>query len=154
MAEEFGGDVLLFDTQDGAEITIFNGLISMDKGFNSAVYLSLFGGDKDDTGEVVNNNTWWGNKIQNISENEKLVSRFQAFITSVPLISKNVKLAEGKVIQDLQWMIDDGIADSIEAEIQVVGRKDINLKIVIAKFGEVIEAGNYSLQWGAMKNGI
>lgn len=154
MAEEFGGDVLLFDTQDGAEITIFNGLISMDKGFNSAVYLSLFGGDKDDTGEVVNNNTWWGNKIQNISENEKLVSRFQAFITSVPLTSKNVKLAEGKVIQDLQWMIDDGIADSIEAEIQVVGRKDINLKIVIAKFGEVIEAGNYSLQWGAMKNGI
>lgn len=154
MAEEFGGDVLLFDTQDGAEITIFNGLISMDKGFNSAVYLSLFGGDKDDTGEVVNNNTWWGNKIQNISENEKLVSRFQSFITSVPLTSKNVKLAEGKVIQDLQWMIDDGIADSIEAEIQVVGRKDINLKIVIAKFGEVIEAGNYSLQWGAMKDGI
>lgn len=154
MAEEFGGDVLLFDAQDGAEISIINGLITMDKGFNSAVYLSLFGGDKDDTGEVVNNNTWWGNKIQNISGNEKLVSRFQAFITSVPLITKNVELAEHKVKQDLQWMIDDGIADSIEAEIQVVGRKDINLKIVIAKYGEVIEAGNYSLQWGAMKNGI
>lgn len=154
MVEEFGSDVLLFDAQDGAEISINNGLITMDKGFNSAVYLSLFGGDKDDTGEVVNNNTWWGNKIQNISENEKLVSRFQAFITSVPLITKNVKLAEHKVKQDLQWMIDDGIADSIEAEIQVVSRKDINLKILIAKFGEVIEAGNYSLQWGAMKNGI
>ena len=113
-----------------------------------------FGSDKDDTGEVVNNNTWWGNKLQNISENEKLVSRFQAFINSVPLISKNIRLAEEKALQDLQWMIDDGIADSIEAVITVVNRKEINLKIDITKFGEVIEAGNYSLQWGAMKDGI
>lgn len=154
MVEEFGGDVLLLDTNDGAELTIVNGLVQLDTGFNSAVYLSLFGGDKDDTGEVVNNNTWWGNKLQNISENEKLVSRFQAFINSVPLISKNIRLAEEKALQDLQWMIDDGIADSIEAVITVINRKEINLKIDITKFGEVIEAGNYSLQWGAMKDGI
>ena len=154
MVEEFGGDVLLLDTNDGADLTIVNRLVQLDTGFYSAVYLSLFGGDKDDTGEVVNNNTWWGNKLQNISENEKLVSRFQAFINSVPLISKNIRLAEEKALQDLQWMIDDGIADSIEAVITVINRKEINLKIDITKFGEVIEAGNYSLQWGAMKDGI
>ena len=154
MAEELGGDVLIFDSIDGADISVINGLVTMDNGFNSAVYLSLFGGDEDDTGEVVNNNTWWGNKLQNMSENEKLVSRFQAFIKSVPLTSKNILLAEEKVEQDLQWMVDDGIADSIESVISVVGKKEINLTITVSKYGEVIEAGNYSLQWGAMKDGI
>lgn len=154
MTEEFGGDVLLYDTEDGADISVVNGLVMCDEGFRTAVYLSLFGGNKDDSGEVVNNSTWWGNKLQNISENEKIVSKFQAYIISVPLTSKNISIAEDKVKQDLNWMLEDGIADAITVSISAVGLKEIELNVVIGKSGDIIEAGNYSLQWGAMKDGI
>lgn len=154
MAEEFGGDVYIYDTDDGAEISIVNGLIMPDKGFRSAIYLSLFGGNKEDTGEVANNNSWWGNKLDNLSENEKYISRFQAFISSVPMTSKNISLAEEKIKQDLQWFIDDEIAESISVEIKAVDKKRIDIEIVISKAGEIIESGKFGLQWGNMKDGI
>lgn len=64
MTEEFGGDVLLFDTEDGGEISVINGLVIADGGFNTAVYLSLFGGNKDDGGEVASGDTWWGTGLK------------------------------------------------------------------------------------------
>lgn len=154
MSEEFGGDVLLYDTLDGAEIEIKNGLVMADEGFRTAVYLSLFGGNSDDTGEVVNNKTWWGNCLEGLSGNEKLVGRFAAFVRSVPMSSKNIALAESKARQDLQWFLDDGIADSVEVEITSGEKNKINLSVKIGKAGEILEAGNYSMQWESMKNGI
>lgn len=154
MLEEFGGDVYVYDTDDGAEINIVNGLIMPDMGFRTAVYISLFGGNKEDNGEVVTNETWWGNKFENLSENEKYVSRFQAFINSVPMTSKNISLAEEKIKQDLQWFIDDQIAESVDVDIKVIDKKRIDVKIVITKAGEIIESGNYGVQWGNMKDGI
>lgn len=154
MAEEFGGDVYLYDTDNGAEISVVNGLIIPDKGFRSAVYLSLFGGNKEDTGEVINVQTWWGNNIESNFENEKLVSRFQSFINSVPMTSKNLTIAEEKVQEDLKWFIDDGIADTVDVNITEVNRKQIEVKIVISKAGQLIESGIFGLQWGSMKDGI
>lgn len=154
MTEEFGGDVLVYDTDDGAEISIINGLVMPDEGFRTAVYLSLFGGNKEDTGEVINTQTWWGNKLQNTAENEKYVSRFQAFISSVPMTTKNIELAEEKIRQDLQWFIDNQIADSVDVEIKVIDKKRIEIEIVITKAGQIIESGTYGMQWGNMKNGI
>lgn len=154
MREEFGGDVYLYDTQDGSEIEIKNGLVMADEGFRTAVYLSLFGGNSDDTGEVINNETWWGNCLDNLSENEKLIGRFDAYVKSVPMTSRNIVVAEEKAKQDLQWIIDDGIADSVEVEITSGEKNKINLSVKIGKAGEILEAGNYSLQWESMKNGI
>lgn len=154
MSEEFGGDVLLYDTLDGAEIEIKNGLIMADEGFRTAVYLSLFGGNKDDTGEVINNKTWWGNCLDDVPENEKLVSRFIAFIRREPMTIKNMVLAESKARQDLQWFLDDGIADSVDVEINSTEKNRINMSVKIGKAGEILEAGNYSMQWESMKNGI
>lgn len=154
MFGEFGGDVLLYDTLDGAEIEIENELVMSDEGFRTAVYLSLFGGNSDDTGEVVNNKTWWGNCLDGVLESEKLVGRFVAFVRSVPMSSKNIALAESKAWQDLQWFLDDGIADSVEVEITSGEKNKINLSVEIEKDGEILETGNYSLQWDGMKNGI
>lgn len=154
MAEDFGGDVYLYDTEDGPELNIVNGLIQGDKAFRTAVYLSLFGGNKDDTGEVINDYTWWGNKLVETMENQKLVSRFQAFINSVPLTAKNLSIAEEKAQLDLKWFIDEGIADSVQVNISENGRKRIDVEIVISKSGNVIDSTVFGLQWGEMKNGV
>lgn len=154
MTEEFGGDVLIFDTEDGGEISVINGLVIPDGGFRTAVFLSLFGGNKNDGGEVISGETWWGNKLEGVSENEKLVSRFMAFIRSVPLSSKNLKIAQDKAEEDLKWFLDDGIADSVEVKLLDEGNNRIQLNVRIEKSGQIIESGKYALQWEAMKNGV
>lgn len=154
MSEDFGGDVWIYDTLDGAEIEIRNGLVMADGGFRTAVYLSLFGGNSDDAGEVIDNKTWWGNCLEGISEDEKLVGRFQAFIKSAPLTSRNLPLAEEKARQDLQWLIDDGMADLVEVEISSPEKNKIQMDVKIGKAGEILESGGFSLQWESMKHGI
>ena len=76
MSDVFEGDVLLFDTDDGGEISVVNGLVIADRKFSTAAYLSLFGGNVEDGGRVDNNKTWWGNRFAETSEKEKIVSRF------------------------------------------------------------------------------
>lgn len=154
MSEEFCGDVLLADSVDGSEISIANGLILPDEGFRTAVYLSLFGGNEEDSGAVVNSETWWGNLFENISSDEKLVSKFVNFIKTNSLSSKNIQIAEVKAAEDLQWLIDDGAADAVDCSISVVERNRIDLKIVISKSGKIVEDGNFGVQWEAMKDGI
>lgn len=152
--EDFGGDVLLADSLDGAELVIQNGLIMDDKGLKNAVYLSILGGNSDDAGEGMANKTWWGNLIPGQAENEKLISRFQAFIRSEPLTSKNLQVAEEKIKQDLQWLIDAGYVDEIVVDIRATGLKCIIVKIDLLKQEALLDSGSYSVLWENIKNGI
>lgn len=147
MSEEFAGDILLEDTENGGQISVINGLIMPDKRFTTAAFLSLFGGNYDDMGRVDNNKTWWGNRFNNTPENEKIVSRFQSITKQLPLNVKNINLAEQAAKDDLNWMIQENIADEISVDITAESKTRINLVIVIKKDGSLIDKGNWSLQW-------
>jgi phage gp46-like protein len=144
----FEGDALLFETVDGGELAIENGLFVSDTRFSSAVYLSLLGGNQDDPGKVENNKTWWGNRLDSVTKNEKLVSRFQAIITGLPMTVKNIREAEAAAELDLQWFKDEKIADEINATIKSTGKHEFNLTIEILEDITTIFENTYSLQWG------
>lgn len=154
MSDVFEGDVFLFDTDDGGEISVVNGLVISDRKFSTAAYLSLFGGNVEDGGRVDNNKTWWGNRFAETSEKEKIVSRFQAIIKSLPLTTKNILLAEQAAKEDLAWMVDEGIADEIITDIKVVDRFRCELEVIIRKDGELIEKSSYKVNWEEAVNGI
>ncbi|MCQ2087897.1 MAG: phage GP46 family protein [Bacilli bacterium] len=147
MSEEFAGDVLLLDTENGGQISVINGLIMPDKRFTTSVFLSLFGGNNNDSGRVDNNKTWWGNRFNNTSEVEKLVSRFQSITKTLPLTVKNINLAQQAAKDDLSWMIQEGIADDITVDIKAVNKSKIELNVVVIKDGTLIDKGNWTLQW-------
>lgn len=144
----FEGDALLFETVDGGELAIENGLFVSDTRFSSAVYLSLLGGNQDDPGKVENNKTWWGNRLDSVTKNEKLVSRFQAIITGLPMTVKNIREVETAAETDLQWFKDEKIADEITATIKCTGKHEFNLIIEILKDTRTVFENIYSLQWG------
>lgn len=152
--EEFEGDVLVNDSADGGELTIVNGLVMPDRGFSTAMYLSLFGGNYEDSGKVDNSSTWWGNRFNETKENEKMISRFQSFIRSKPLTSKNLNLASDYVEKDIEWMKELGICDDVEVNISSAGNNRINIELVISKSGELIEKGNFTANWEAINNGV
>ena len=88
--QKFEGDLLLYDTPDGGDIRITEGFIASDRTFGTAVYLSLFGGNKEDNGRVRNRRTWWGNTLRGVNENQRLVSRLQAVIFGLPMTTMNI----------------------------------------------------------------
>jgi len=145
---DFEGDLLLIDTPDGGDIVIDNGLMKPDINFSTAVYLSLFGGNEDDNGKVKNKKEYWGNCLKDISHNVKLRSRFQNIIFGYPMTVKNIKEAEKAAEKDLEWFIDEKIADEIIINGRAIGIKNFELEVKILKDVLTIFENKYQLLWG------
>ena len=149
MNQNFEGDLMLVETLDGGDVQIENGLLVSDKQFSTAVYLSLFGGNSTDNGKGNNNNQFWGNVLRDTRESEKLRSRFQYVTTGLPMSVKNIKEAEKAAAMDLQWFIDEKIADVINVYGYSTGKNRFNLKVEILKDKNNIFENEYFLLWGA-----
>ena len=143
----FEGDLLLEDSPDFGEIKIINGIILSDRSFNTAVYLSLFGGNKEDSGKVKNNKTWWGNTLPGITESEKMISRFQHIVLGLPMTSRNIQKAEDAAVKDLEWMVAEGMAGKINASGNAMGKNKFELKIEIIAEGVTIYDNTFSMLW-------
>jgi phage gp46-like protein len=146
--QNFEGDLLLYETNDGGDTSIENGLFISDKQFSTAAYLSLFGGNKTDNGKVNNTDEYWGNYLNDITESEKLRSRFQYITTGLPMSVKNIKEAEKAAIMDLQWFIKENIADEVTAYGQAIGKNRFKLIIEILKDKNTLFKNEYFLLWG------
>jgi phage gp46-like protein len=145
--QTFEGDLLLEDTPDGGDIRIENDLFVSDRSFNTSVYLSLFGGNKDDNGKVRNNRTWWGNTLEGTAENENLISRFQAIIFGLPMTTKNIQEAETAASLDLKWLIKEGAADKIITTGRATGHNRFALTVQIRSGGKSIYENTFPLFW-------
>jgi phage gp46-like protein len=150
---EFMGDLLLIETPDGGDFVLTDGMLEADQAFGTAFYLSLFGGNKADSGKVKNKNTWWGNTLAGVTEKEKVISRFQNVITGLPMTVKNIKAAEEAARQDLKWAIDEEIADEINVTSKTEGEKRFCLYVQALKSGKLVYQSNYGVLWGAGING-
>lgn len=131
-------DVLLRQTNDGGDITLQGGLVLMAEGLETAAFLSMFGGNEDDPGETDTTRQWWGNLLE--AEPERAYrSETQYLVKSLPAVPLNLRRIEQAASRDLQWMLDTGLAQSIdvEATIPAVNRVRIGLVIVTATGQEV-----------------
>lgn len=144
---DFEGDVLLIETPDGGDIVLEDGYIKACKDFSTAVYLSLFGGNKDDAGTVKNRHTWWANTLKETPEDEKMVSRFQAIITGLPLSIKNIRKAETAALLDLEWLKHDGAVDEIIADGKTKGKNSFVLRIEIKSKRQKLYEKEFALLW-------
>lgn len=89
-------DVLLFQSPDDGEITVANGQVKLTDGTETAVYLSLFGGNHDGS-------DWWGNTLENQPE-RKLQSETQRLLETLSLTTANMQRIADAVALDLSWM--------------------------------------------------
>jgi phage gp46-like protein len=146
-ARDFEGDLMLSDTPDGGEIVIDEGLFVSGLSFETAVYLSLFGGNKEDAGRVKNAFEWWGNTIRGTPEAEKMTSRFQAVIMGLPMTIKNIAECEEAALLDLAWLKAEGAVDEIIADGRVGGKNRFYFTVELKASGESIWKNKFSLFW-------
>jgi phage gp46-like protein len=96
-------DVLLHQTPDNGEIDINGGAVAMTDGLETALYLSLFGGNVDDAGGQDLANTWWGNRSEQ-DPAQRYRSETQHLLGTLPATSGNLRRIQDAAQRDLQWL--------------------------------------------------
>ena len=146
MTNNLEGDVLLFNAAPAGEMNFVNGQPDMTQGFDSALYLCLFGGNVLDDGLENNKNTWWAN--YNIDQSHKrYVSRLQNLIRGLPLVTGNLRRIEEAAKADLQGFIVEKIAAKVEASATIPQLNFCELVISItSQEGEISET-RFMLNW-------
>lgn len=126
-------DVLLTHTPDGGEITIENGRVALTNGIETAVYLSLFGGNEEDSGAQGDDRIqWWGNLTE--TDPARIYrSETQHLLRSIPAIPANLRRIEGAVGRDLAWMAGDVVAAAnVTASMPGLNRIHIDIQLELA----------------------
>ena len=150
----FQGDVLLLSTPDGGDLKIENNFVVGTGGFETATYLTLFGGNKEDNGTSATiKKSWWGNQLDNNEPNKKLSSRTQNFMLSNPATPGNLTKIIENANLDMAWFIDEGICDTIEIQGRIPEPDKLELSIRSLKNGDLVADFKFIENWKAAESG-
>lgn len=121
-------DVLMYHTPEGGEITLSGGEPLYTDGIETAVFLSLFGGQaEDDATDATKHRQWWGN-WEEPDPARRYRSATQALLRGLPAIPANLRRVEDAVVADLQWLITSGLATSVSASARMPAAKRIEIR--------------------------
>lgn len=123
-------DVRLYQINDDGEIDMVAGQFVMSDGLETAVYLSLFGGNDEDSGlEADDLRQWWGN-LEEPDLTRRYRSETQFLLESLPLVPANLRRVEDAAGRDLAWMV-GGVASSVEVTASVPALNTIRVAIAL-----------------------
>lgn len=123
-------DVLLRLENDGGEIQYVNGQAVMSDGLETAVTLSLFGGNEDDDGsEATKSKQWWGN-LSERTESRMYRSETQALLRALPATAANLRRLEDAANRDLAWMLDE-VADALSVQASIPKLNAVTIEVSI-----------------------
>jgi len=145
----FEGDILLFQTPDGGNISYIDGQPEMTGGFASAAFLSLFGGNERDDGTDGNQFSWWGNLLEN-DRDYKYISETQNLLLGLPITAQSLRRIEQAAERDLEWFLNKNIANSVSVTLSMPDINSINFDITVKAEGRE-ESFSFVLNWRAMQ---
>lgn len=141
-------DVALFHAPDGGNIESINGVVTMDDTLATAVYLSLFGGNEQDSGSDGDKpREWWGNK-EEPDASARYRSETQYLLNTLPLVPASLKRFQDGANRDLAWLQDEELATFIAVTARMPGMNTVALDIAIEVNG--VKFGN-TFSWSSKK---
>lgn len=108
-------DLLMIEQGDGGELTFTGGDIASDNGIYTSVYLSLFSGG------------CWANLFSSDVDTDRAFAT-ALFTTITPNALRTIE-SEAKLA--LEWLIEDGVAQSVEVEAISPQHNRINITITV-----------------------
>lgn len=126
-------DVLLIHEADGGNVEVVGGRMTMTDGIETALELSLFGGnERDDGGAATEHLEWWFNKTVSDSS-RKLRSRTQALLRSIPLVPANLPRIEDAAAADVAWFVEGNFATfvGVSASLPALNKVTIAVRIEV-----------------------
>jgi phage gp46-like protein len=130
-------DVRLYQKNgDGGEIEVVGGQIGLDEGLETAVFLSLFGGNDDDAGiDATKALQWWGN-VEERDETRRHRSETQYLLNNSALVPANLRRFEDAAALDLEWMTSTGLASFVGVEATMPALNTVKLTVKIEIQGQ------------------
>ena len=131
----------------GFDITFRAGDFLPEQGLETAVLISLFTDRRVENEELPPFESeargWWGDLFSGIEGDE---TGSKLWLLNREVITQDaINRAQEYAEQSLQWLVDDGIAESVNVEASVFGREGYLLDITIKK-PNTNEASNYRYQ--------
>ncbi|BAV81062.1 hypothetical protein [Vibrio phage CKB-S1] len=121
-------DVWLYQTTDDGNVLPQEGDLYRTDGLETAVYLSLYGGNPEDNGSTGNRQAWWGN--QGLEDPaQAMTSRFQNLVEGIALSSGNLLRIEDAAAQDLAWLEDLGFTVRVSSRLTKLNRLELTVNI-------------------------
>lgn len=146
-APPFEGDALLLHTLDGGDVRITQGDPTRSGGLHNAVYLSLFGGNDTDTGLADDRQQWWGDTLDT-DPMYQYRGRTAYLLRTLPSTGPTLVAVESAAADDLAWMVELGLADSVEVVSRVVAPKQLELAVTTTVDGRA-EKFLFLANWGS-----
>lgn len=123
------------EAQECPDLVIENGQLKFETGFDTAVYISAFSDRRVDLSQLpigaTDQRGWWGDLISEVV-NDRIGSELWRLEKS-KVFETTAGFFEDVVRAMLQWMIDDGVAQSVTADAIVVNNETIEVKATITK---------------------
>jgi phage gp46-like protein len=117
-------DVLIQQTNNEGDIECVGGVVTLTGGFESAVYLSLFGGPSQ----------WWGNLLET-DPSRQYDGETEKALNGVPATPANLRKIEQAAQRDLSWLITTKAANTVSVYASMPGVNKINFLISISAVG-------------------
>lgn len=126
---------MTFDNNTGSADLVFDNGIQTGEELETAILLSLFTyrrAEEDDTvPDTVNRLGFWGDSYPDVP-GDKTGSRVW-LLAGQNTTPENMDLANNLVAEALQWLIDDGVAESVEPVVTKVGLDQIRVSMWIKR---------------------
>lgn len=102
----FNGDPrLFFVDENGGDLVYTNGQPEMDDALYNAINISLYSKD------------FWGNAVFE-QETQKVGSDYEKLTKELPITVQNLRRMEDGAIAALNWLIENEVAETVEADIR------------------------------------
>ena len=128
-------DVKIISTADGFDLSYKLGDFESDEGLETGVLVSIFSDRRVTDDELSYSETdrkgWWGD-IAIPGEEDNIGSKLWLLERST-LNETTRKLSEEYVTEALQWLLDDGVAESLEVRSTLVPRSRIDISVDIVR---------------------
>lgn len=122
-------DVLLSQAGDGLDITVEGGLVALTSGPQSAIILSMFGGNIADAGnESTKHLQYWGN-LDESDELRTYRGETLHLLNRLPMTSGNLGTILDAANRDLAWLLDGGYVSDLTVSARIVGARRVAFTI-------------------------
>lgn len=115
-------DLLLEIGRDGADLVIEGGDLKRDEGLATPTVVSIFSDARAEDSELppleTNPRGWWATEADD-PFGSKLWLAYRGKITDA-----NLELVRSSIVEALQWVVNDGIAEGVEVSVERGGPQD------------------------------
>lgn len=143
------GDVLMWHEPDGGNIGCVGGIVTLTLGLETATYLSLFGGNEDDSGLADGDREQWWANFEELDKRRHQRSRTQYILGGgEPCTPANLSRVEDAVSADLAWMRTE-IGAAIVVAVSITGVNRVAIAVTITIGTTTYRPFKFDAPWGA-----